>query len=531
MKKLEALSAIASDLTAVIDAGDRYTRLLDALRLAIPYDAATLLRVDGAALIPMAAKGLTPDAMGRVFYRRDNPRLDIICNSDKPVFFDHDSTLPDPFDGMIDFESEQFQRIHACLGCPLYVRGDLVGVLAFDSCDPHAFDNLPEKYVSVVAAIAGAQMQTVELFNALEREARKQGQITTDLMQDINLQRGYKIHGNSHKIKQLRKEIELVAKSDFTILILGETGVGKELVARGIHNFSSRSSKPLLYLNCAALPASLAESELFGHVRGSFTGAVGDRTGKFELADGSTLFLDEIGELSLEIQAKILRAIQEGEIQKVGSEKVIKVDVRLLAATNRNLASEVEAGKFRADLFHRLNVYPLKVPPLRERKEDIHGLADFFAEKTRRKLGLSRVRLEEAALSLLRRYNWPGNVRELENVISRSLLKASAAQRPGEAVVLRPDHLTADLGVAAYTSTPYEHLPAKAHTRTTHVSLRDEVNGFQVRLITRALERNDRNWAAAARELGMNRSNLHNLATRLGIRKKKEPPGTESKIK
>ena len=312
MKKLEALSAIASDLTAVIDAGDRYTRLLDALRFAIPYDAATLLRVDGAALVPMAAKGLTPDAMGQVFYRRDHPRLDIICNSDKPVFFDHDSTLPDPFDGMIDFESEELCHIHACLGCPLYVRGDLVGVLAFDSFDPQAFDNLPEKYVSVVAAIAGAQMQTVELFSALEREAMKQGQITTDLMQDINLHRGHKIHGNSYKIKQLRREIELVAKSDFTILILGETGVGKELVARGIHNFSSRSSKPLLYLNCAALPGSLAESELFGHVKGSFTGAVDDRTGKFELADGSTLFLDEIGELSLEIQAKILRGDSGG---------------------------------------------------------------------------------------------------------------------------------------------------------------------------------------------------------------------------
>ena len=203
---------------------------------------------------------------------------------------------------------------------------------------------------------------------------------------------------------------------------------------------------------------------------------------------------------------------------------MIRVDVRLLAATNRNLEMEVELGKFRADLYHRLNVYPLKVPPLRDRKEDIHGLAGFFAERTRRKLGLSQVRMDEAAVALLQRYNWPGNVRELENVISRSLLKASAVQRPGGAVVLRPDHLTADLGAAVYTSTPYEELPAKAETRTVSVSLRDEVHMFQIKLITRALERNDRNWAAAARELGMNRSNLHNLATRLGIRKRKEQP-------
>lgn len=520
MKRLDTLSAIANDLTAVINAEDRYSRLLDALRIAIPYDAATLLRVEGSNLVPLAAKGLTPDAMGRVYNRRENPRLDIICNAADPVFFAHDSSMPDPFDGMIQRASSAAHHIHACLGCPLYVQEELVGVLAFDAVDPAAFDNLPAKYVKVVAAIAGAHLQTVDLFSALEREAKKQGQITSDLMQDIKQYRGHEILGESKKIQQLRREIELVAKSDFTILVLGETGVGKELVARGIHNYSARSSKPLLYLNCAALPDALAESELFGHVKGSFTGAVNSRTGKFELADGGTLFLDEIGELSLEIQAKILRAIQEGEIQKVGSEKLVTVDVRLLAATNRNLEAEVEAGRFRADLYHRLNVYPLTVPPLRERKDDIPILAGFFAEKTKSKLGLRQARLSEEALTLLQRYSWPGNVRELENVISRSLLKASGPLASGEAVILHPDHLTADLGVAAYTSSPDDtaQLPAVSPT----MSLREEVKTFQVKLINRALERNNRNWAAAARELGMNRSNLHNLATRLGIRKKGE---------
>lgn len=520
MKRLDTLSAIANDLTAVIDAEDRYTRLLDALRIAIPYDAATLLRVAGSTLVPLAAKGLTPDALGRVYDRKEHPRLDIICNSESPVLFDHDSSLPDPFDGMIKVGSAAFQHVHACLGCPLHVRDKLVGVLAFDAIDPEAFDVLPVKYVKVVAALAGAQLQTVDLFNALELEAQKQGQITTDLMQDINQHRGHKILGSSKAIRQLRKEIELVAKSDFTILVLGETGVGKELVARGIHNFSQRSSKPLLYLNCAALPDSLAESELFGHVKGSFTSAVSDRTGKFELADGGTLFLDEIGELSLEIQAKILRAIQEGEIQKVGSEKLINVDVRLLAATNRNLEAEVASGRFRADLYHRLNVYPLKVPPLRERKDDIPILAGFFADRTRRKLGLGQVRLREEAIILLQRYNWPGNVRELENIISRSLLKASASQSHLETIILQPEHLTADLGVSIYTSPPKEADTPGSISPT--MSLREEVKAFQIRLINRALKRNEGNWAAAARELGMNRSNLHNLATRLEIRKKTE---------
>lgn len=518
MKKLDALSAIADDLTGLFAAEDRYTRLLDALRIAIPYDSAALLRVDGGRLHPLAAKGLTPDAMGRVYERRENPRLDIICNSSEPVQFDHNSSLPDPFDGMLAGESAGFQQIHACLGCPLQVRGELVGILVFDAVDPTAFDQLPTKYVKVIGGVAGAQMQTVDLINALEREAKRQGQLATDLMQDINQDRGRQILGNSSNMERLRREIELVARSDFTILVLGETGVGKELVARGIHNFSARSDKPLLYLNCAALPESLAESELFGHVKGSFTGAVGDRTGKFELADGTTLFLDEIGELSLDIQAKLLRAIQEGEIQKVGSEKLVRVDVRLLAATNRDLAAEVEAGRFRADLYHRLNVYPLRVPPLRDRKEDIPLLAGFFGDKISRKLGIGQVRIGERALGLLERYSWPGNVRELENVISRALLKASAICAQGEPVRIEQEHLAADLGAAVYTNGSPAVEPEGAGPAP--ITLNDEVRLLKIRLISSALERNNGSWAAAARELGIHRSNLHNLATRLGIRKK-----------
>lgn len=519
MKRLEALSAIAHDLTAVIDAEDRYKRLLDALRIAVPYDAATLLRVSGGVLTPLAAKGLTPDAMGRVFGRKEHPRLNIICNSSEPVLFDQNSSLPDPFDGLISTEAGKFEHIHACLGCPLHVRDKLVGVLAFDALNPKAFDGLPKEYMQVIAAIAGAQLQTVDLFTALEREATRQGQITSDLMQDISEQRGRIILGESNEVRHLRREIELVAKSDFTILILGETGVGKELVARSIHGFSTRNAKPLLYLNCAALPATLAESELFGHIKGAFTGAVHDRTGKFELADQGTLFLDEIGELPLEIQAKILRAIQEGEIQKVGAERQIQVDVRLIAATNRNLETEIAAGNFRADLYHRLSVYPLKVPPLRDRKDDIAILAGFFAEKTRVRLGLGQVRLSEEALTLLRRYNWPGNVRELDNVISRSILKASAQRAQRETITLQASHLTADLGIAAYTSETFIASPP-AETAMRRGSLREEVNAFQVKLINEALAHNNGSWAAAARELDMNRSNLHNLATRLGIRKK-----------
>ncbi len=520
MDKLNALAAIALDLTADMSAEDRYDRLLGALHRAIPYDAATLLRVDRDMLIPLASRGLTPDVMGRVYERREHPRLDIICGSEEPVLFSKDSSLPDPFDGMLASDPNGLQHIHACLGCSLHVNDKLVGVLTADSLDSGAFDRLPLQYLKTVALMAGAQMQMADLLKALERRAERQGQIASDLMQDVALQRGWEILGQSSAIKKLRQEIELVAKSDFTILVLGETGAGKELVVRALHRHSHRRDKAMLYLNCAALPESLAESELFGHVKGAFTGATHDRAGKFELADGGTLFLDEIGELSLEIQAKILRAIQEGEIQRIGSERMLHVDVRLLAATNRNLEAEVNAKRFRADLYHRLNVYPISVPPLRARKDDIAVLAGFFIDRTRRRLGLQEVRISEESLRLLSRYDWPGNVRELENIISRAILKASQQRQHADFIKIQPDHLAGDLGAAMYVHPAQDRFSSRPAQNK--VSLREEVKLFQIRLIRSALENNSGNWAAAARDLDTNRSNLHNLATRLGMRKQNQ---------
>jgi len=522
MDELNTLSAIAADLTAIMSAEDRYQRLLDALHRALPYDAATLLRVRADRLIPIASKGLTPDTMGRVYMRREHPRLDIICSSAEPVLFPADSSLPDPFDGMLISDPEALHHIHACLGCPLYVNDRLVGILTADSLDVGVFDQLSKQFLKTVGLMAGAQMQIADLLQALEEKAERQGQIASDLMQDVALQRGWEILGKSSVMEKLRREIELVAKSDFTILVLGETGVGKELVTRAIHRHSHRRDRAMLYLNCAALPASLAESELFGHVKGAFTGATDDRAGKFELADGGTLFLDEIGELSLEIQAKFLRVIQEGEIQRIGSEKMIHVDVRLLTATNRNLEAEVQAGRFRADLYHRLNVYPIRVPALRERKEDIAILAGFFVQRARKRLGLGEIRLGEEALQLLHRYNWPGNVRELDNILSRAVLKASQKGRHQEFLKILPEHLAGDLGSALYV-TPVSG-DEQYDKPLEQSSFRDEVKAFQIRLIQSALDRNDGNWAAAARDLDMHRSNLHNLATRLGLREKKELP-------
>ena len=216
----------------------------------------------------------------------------------------------------------------------------------------------------------------------------------------------------------------MVSDSELPILLLGETGVGKELFAHRVHRLSRRRAKPLVHVNCAALPESLAESELFGHAKGAFSGAVADRPGRFEAANGGTLFLDEVGELPLLVQAKLLRALQNGEIQRLGDDRPRRVDVRIVAATNRSLKDLVRDGDFRADLYHRLSVYPIAIPPLRERGNDVLLLAGRYLEQNRARLGLRSLRLALDAEEALRRYRWPGNVRELEHVISRAAIKA-----------------------------------------------------------------------------------------------------------
>jgi anaerobic nitric oxide reductase transcription regulator len=320
--------------------------------------------------------------------------------------------------------------------------------------------------------------------------------------------------GVSSAMEHLRGELETVAASDLAVLIQGETGVGKELAARAVHAGSARCDRPLIHVNCAALPESVVESELFGHIRGAFTGALADRLGKFELADGGTLFLDEIGELPLSVQPKLLRAIQEGEIQRVGSDQQIRVDVRIIAATNRDLETEVGAGRFRADLFHRLNVYPVTVPPLRERREDIAVLAGFFLDRYRSKVGLRQLVLGQAAADSLRRRDWPGNVRELDHLLARAAVRAAARSGRGTAAEIGVDDLDAapQVGAAPIASDALQMRAVQGE-----LSFRAAVDEFKRGVVERALEEADGNWAEAARKLGMHRSNLHHMARRLDV--------------
>lgn len=249
------------------------------------------------------------------------------------------------------------------------------------------------------------------------------------LQEEIRSESGYRgIIGNSAAIQKLASQIELVAQTDATVLITGESGTGKSLVAHAIHEASKRSARPLIRVNCAAIPRELFESEFFGHARGAFTGAIRDRAGRFELADGATLFLDEVGEIPLELQGKLLRVLQERQFERVGEERTRDIDVRIIAATNRSLKNDVKAGRFREDLYYRLDVFPIECVPLRERPEDIPLLAQHALERAIAKLNIPPARLSRADMERLTRYNWPGNVRELENAIERAAILAKNNQ-------------------------------------------------------------------------------------------------------
>ncbi len=522
MRTLEPLLSIAVDLTASLASEDRLARLLDAVRRVIPCDAAAVLELIGDELVPLATHGLAPEVLGRSFPRREHPRLDLVIAHGAPVRFPGDSPLPDPYDGLVLANPDATRDVHACLGLPLVEGQTVIGVLTADALEPGQFDELDDGVLRMLGALAGAALHTGRLIQALEAASRHHREVAHVLQRDAALREGgSQIIGTSPSIRKVREEIELVGPSDFAVLIAGETGVGKELVARSIHRSSNRSEEPLIYVNCAALPEAIVESELFGHLRGAFTGASADRAGKFEIADRGTLFLDEIGELPLSVQPKLLRALQEGEIQRVGSDDARCVDVRVVAATNRELAEEVEAGRFRADLYHRLNMYPIRVPPLRERRSDIPLLAGFFLDLYRRRLGLGPVRLTEPARQALSDADWPGNVRELDHLLGRAVLRASAGIQRGSATLIAPEHLQLGPPGPRANGSPRAGLANEsdsAITASEGMTLREAVEETKRTMILRAVEASGGNWAAAARALGMARGNLHHMAERLGLR-------------
>jgi anaerobic nitric oxide reductase transcription regulator len=501
---VDVLAGIAIELQSGIGHQDRFQRLITTLRQVLECDASALLRYESRQFIPLAIDGLAQDVLGRRFTLEGHPRLEAIARAGDVVRFPADSDLPDPYDGLIP--GQESLKVHACIGLPLFAGQNLIGALTLDGMEPDQFDVFSDEELRLIAALAAGALSNALLIEQLESQNMLPGS-STAFEQVTETQ----MIGLSPNMMQLKKEIEIVAGSDLNVLISGETGTGKELVAKAIHEGSPRAVNPLVYLNCAALPETVAESELFGHVKGAFTGAISNRSGKFEMADNGTLFLDEIGELSLALQAKLLRVLQYGDIQRVGDDRSLRVDVRVLAATNRDLREEVLAGNFRADLFHRLSVFPLSVPPLRERGEDVVLLAGYFCEQCRLRLGLSRVVLSPGARSHLLNYGWPGNVRELEHAIHRAVVLARAT-RAGDEVVLETQHFALqDEGPASQAAEVVAEIPQ-------HHNLREATESFQREMIRRALVQNNHSWAASARALETDVANLHRLAKRLGLK-------------
>ena len=381
-------------------------------------------------------------------------------------------------------------------GYPLIFRGDMLGVIAMFGRRCLADDEFER--LATFAHQAAIAIKNAQLFTEVAHLKTRLEAENLYLREEVESQHNFEeIVGESPRLLTLLRQVEQVAPTGSTVLIRGDTGTGKELLARAIHHRSPRKTRPLVKVNCGAIPATLVESELFGHEKGSFTGALQRRIGRFELADGGTIFLDEIGELPLDAQVKLLRVLQEREVERIGSGHSIKVDVRVIVATNRDLHAAVKAGKFRADLLYRLNVFPIEVPPLSARTSDIPLLVTRFVAKFSRKLGKQIDGVSHATMERLMTYSWPGNIRELENVVERATILAKGPMLQIDEVLLQ-GHSASPLPIA------------------------DSLDEVERAHILRILQ--DVNWViegkkGAATRLGLHPNTLRSRMQKLGIKK------------
>jgi formate hydrogenlyase transcriptional activator len=423
---------------------------------------------------------------------------------DLQKLFPHDKVL-------VEFAAESY------VGIPLVgSSGRVIGLLTVLDDKPMADPPAGLSVLQVFASRAGAELERLRaeeaLQTALTEVERLRAQLHAEnvyLQEEIRGQHNFvEMVGSSPALLEALRKVEQVARTDSTVLIAGETGTGKELVARAIHDRSARRERPLVKVDCSAISAGLVESELFGHVKGAFTGALERRIGRFELADGGTIFLDEVGELAPETQVKLLRVLQEQEFEPVGSNRTVRVDVRVIAATNRDLAEAVRAGRFRADLFYRLNVFPVELPPLRERRSDIPQLVTFFLGRFSKRFGKPMETVAPDTMERLLRYSWPGNIRELQNVVERAVILAS---RP----VLELD---ADLAPAASAAPTAESPRSPDEAATSLPSLEDVERGH----ILAALRQTDgviEGARGAARILKLHPNTLRSRMEKLGIKR------------
>ena len=402
------------------------------------------------------------------------------------------------------------ERIQSYCVVPLVAMGKSLGTFALWSETQNRYTAADAELLREVAnqvALAIANMKSYEEIASLKARLEKEN---VYLQEEIRTEHNFEeIVGDSPPLLELLRRVDQVAPTDSTVLIYGETGTGKELIARAIHNRSNRKDRPLVKVNCSAISAGLVESELFGHVKGAFTGAFERRIGRFELADGGTIFLDEVGELPLDTQVKLLRVLQEREFEPVGSNRSVRVDVRIICATNRNLEESIQDGTFRSDLYYRLNVFPLEVPPLRERRSDIDQLARFFVSRSARNLGKKLTGISEAATQKLLSYSWPGNIRELQNLIERAVILCN-----GPILELEGD--LNKVSTSPVLSDPLAEVP-NAHQSP--LKTLQEVERTHILAVLEQTHGVIEGANGAARTLGMHPNTLRHRMEKLGIKR------------
>jgi Nif-specific regulatory protein len=380
-----------------------------------------LLDVDTNELRIVASHGLDEDAARRVKYQIGEGITGRVAQTGKAVVVPQISREPMFLDRLGARKNALKQRELSFICVPVLVNRKAVGVLGVDL--PYKSDRDYEQTTKFLSIIASMVAQAIKLSHLLEADKQRLLDENIHLKQELRERYDFShIVGNSGPLRRVYEQVTQVARTNTTVLLRGESGTGKELIAHAIHYNSLRANKPFIRVSCAALPETLIESELFGYEKGAFTGAQGRKKGRFELAEGGTLFLDEIGDLNVTTQIKLLRVLQEREFERLGGTETIKVNVRLIAATNKDVEQAIAAGQFREDLYYRLNVFAMFMPPLRERKSDVLLLADHFLEKYAREHGKSIKRISTPAIDMLASYHWPGNVRELENIIERAVL-------------------------------------------------------------------------------------------------------------
>lgn len=481
---------------------------------AIPFASVAIIHFDGAFHGPYAAYVVGEPRHDNETLEEYFQRLEPKCPRDVPTrpLVPYDKSVQEkavsgrPYTCADLFEKESWYEhefhlaaagIRAYVSIPLIVRGKMIGGAVFTRLEPNTFTERELSILQSVAralAVAVANALANEEIRRLRDELQAENIALKAVLGELPWAEG--IIGDSPALRRVLESVEQVASTDATVLITGETGTGKELIARAIHRRSRRARGPLVKVNCAAIPESLLASELFGHERGAFTGAVERRKGRFEQAHGGTLFLDEIGEMPAETQVLLLRVLQEREFERLGGNQTVQVDVRIVAATNRDLEEQVRQGRFRSDLYYRLNVFPVHLPPLRERTEDISLLAAHFASKYSTRFGRTINRIESRTLNTLSSYHWPGNIRELENIIERAVILSSNA-------TLRIDHNT--------LSQAREIKDVSKHLRTEEKSVIESALRVSHGRIA------GKNGAAAA--LGLAPSTLEFRINRLGIDK------------